>query len=391
LSNSFTKTTSVSWLERIKQSVIGALIGLLLVVGAVVLLFWNEGRAVTTARSLTEGASAVVAISNEAVDVANDGKLVHVSGPVTTDETLIDEDFGLEATGIRLVRQVEMYQWREKTSEETKKKLGGGEETVTTYSYSTDWSDRAIDSSRFEQPDGHGNPSMEMNSDRIQVSEAQLGAFSLDERVLDEVGNEQAVKLSPAQKAAVEAAYSGSEKLSFTESGIYLGDNPKKPTVGDYRIGYRLVPLGDISVVARQYGNGFTGYQTRAGDELLLVESGNVPADEMFSNAARENNLLSWILRVVGLVLLAVGFAMVMEPLGVIADVIPFLGDLTRLGTGLAAFLLAVIVGTVTIAVAWFYYRPVVALCVLVVGIALAVAVARFFKARRQVAPAAAA
>ena len=391
MSNSFTKTTSVSWLERIKQSVIGALIGLLLVVGAVVLLFWNEGRAVTTARSLTEGASAVVAISNEAVDVANDGKLVHVSGPVTTDETLIDEDFGLEATGIRLVRQVEMYQWREKTSEETKKKLGGGEETVTTYSYSTDWSDRAIDSSRFEQPDGHGNPSMEMNSDRIQVSEAQLGAFSLDERVLDEVGNEQAVKLSPAQKAAVEAAYSGSEKLSFTESGIYLGDNPKKPTVGDYRIGYRLVPLGDISVVARQYGNGFTGYQTRAGDELLLVESGNVPADEMFSNAARENNLLSWILRVVGLVLLAVGFAMVMEPLGVIADVIPFLGDLTRLGTGLAAFLLAVIVGTVTIAVAWFYYRPVVALCVLVVGIALAVAVARFFKARRQVAPAAAA
>ena len=36
------------------------LVGLVLIVAMVVLLFWNEGRAVTTARSLAEGAGAVV-------------------------------------------------------------------------------------------------------------------------------------------------------------------------------------------------------------------------------------------------------------------------------------------------------------------------------------------
>lgn len=382
--------TSVSWLERIKQSVLGALIGFILVLGAIVLLFWNEGRAVTTARSLAEGASTVVTVSSTAVDAANEGKLVHTTGKVTTDETLEDDEFGIEAEGIRLVRTVEMFQWHEKTTKETKTKLGGGEETVTTYSYSTDWSDEPIDSSKFEQAEDHGNPAMEFESGAFQVSEAQLDGFALDETVLDEVNGEQAMKLAPAQKSDIEAAYSGSEKLSIVDGGIYLGDNPKKPAIGDYRISYKLVPLGTISVVAKQSGNSFDRYQTKAGDQLLLVESGNVSAAEMFAHAVSENNLLSWILRAVGLVLLAVGFAMIMEPLAVIADVIPFLGDIARLGTGLAAFLFTIVVGTTTIAIAWFYYRPVVALGVLVAGVAITFALTRFFRGRKQQVAAAA-
>jgi hypothetical protein len=80
---------------------------------------------------------------------------------------------------------------------------------------------------------------------------------------------------------------------------------------------------------------------------------------------------------------------MIMEPLAVIADVIPFLGDIARLGTGLAAFLFTILVGTTTIAIAWFYYRPVLALCVLAGGIALTLALVRLFKARKQTAVAA--
>ncbi|MEP9373947.1 TMEM43 family protein [Mesorhizobium sp. KR1-2] len=390
MSNSITKTTSVSWLERIKQSVLGALIGFLLVLGAIVLLFWNEGRAVTTARSLAEGASTVVTVPSTTVDAANDGKLVHTSGRVTTDETLEDDEFGIEAKGIRLVRTVEMFQWHEKKETETKTKLGGGEETVTTYSYSTDWSDEPIDSSRFEEPEGHGNPAAEFKSGVHQVAEAQLDGFALDETVLDEVNGGQAMKLTPAQKSGIEAAYSGSEKLSIVDGGIYLGDNPKKPAVGDYRISYKLVPLGTISVVAKQSGNSFDRYQTKAGDQLLLVESGNVSAADMFAHAVSENNLLSWILRAVGLVLLAVGFGMIMEPIAVIADVIPFLGDIARLGTGLAAFLFTIVVGTTTIAIAWFYYRPVAAICVLVAGVAITFALTRFFRGRKQQVAAAA-
>lgn len=384
MSDRIVKTTSVSWFERIKQSVLGVLIGFILVLGGVVLLFWNEGRAVTTARSLAEGASVVVSVPSTAIDPANDGKLIHVSGTVTTDEMLTDEEFGIAVTGIRLVRTAEMYQWHENTSEETKKTFGGGEETVTTYSYSTGWSDEPIDSSRFEQPAGHDNPWMEFKSDAFQVSEARLDAFVLDATVLDEVSGGEALKLSSTQQREIEAVYSGSEKLSFADGGIYLGENPKKPAVGDYRIRYEVVPLETLSVVGRQSGNSFEGYRTKAGDELLLVENGNVSAATMFDNAMSANNLLSWILRVVGLVVLAIGFALIMAPLGVIADVIPLLGDIVRLGTGLAAVLFTIIIGTTTIAIAWFYYRPVLALGVLAVGAAITVALVYLFKARRQ-------
>lgn len=384
VSDHIAKTTSVSWFERIKQSVLGALIGFILVLGAVVLLFWNEGRAVTTARSLAEGASDVVSVPSTAIDPANNGRLVHVSGTVTTDEIPVDEEFGVAVKGIRLVRTVEMYQWHENTSEETRKSLGGGEETVTTYGYATGWSDQPIDSSRFEQPAGHDNPWMEFKSAAFQVSEARLDAFALDATVLDEIGGGQALKLSSTQQREIEAAYSGSERLSFAEGGIYLGENPKKPAVGDYRIRYEVVPLEALSVVGKQSGNSFEGYRTKAGDELLLVERGTVSAATMFDNAVSANNLLSWILRVVGLVVLAIGFALIMAPLGVIADVIPLLGDIVRLGTGLAAVLFTLIVGTTTIAIAWFYYRPVLALGILAVGAVITVALAHVFKARRQ-------
>ncbi len=105
MSDSFTETTSVSWFGRIKRSVGAVVIGLVLIVAMVVLLFWNEGRAVTTARSLDEGAAAVVSVDASGIDAAHEGKLVHVSGPVTTDAIPADPDFGIEAKGIRLVRK----------------------------------------------------------------------------------------------------------------------------------------------------------------------------------------------------------------------------------------------------------------------------------------------
>jgi hypothetical protein len=53
------ETTETSWLGRLGQAFAGIIIGLILVIVAGWVLFWNEGRAVTTARSLTEGAGLV--------------------------------------------------------------------------------------------------------------------------------------------------------------------------------------------------------------------------------------------------------------------------------------------------------------------------------------------
>ena len=57
-----------------------ALFGLVLVIGACILLFWAEGRAVKTARSLEEGKGLVVEVDAAKIDAGNDGKLVHITG-----------------------------------------------------------------------------------------------------------------------------------------------------------------------------------------------------------------------------------------------------------------------------------------------------------------------
>ena len=153
---------------------------------------------------------------------------------------------------------------------------------------------------------------------------------------------------------------------------IYLGWNPSSPAIGDYRISYEVAPLGVISVIGQQQGERFQAYQTIAGDQLLMVRHRQRACRQMFKEAADANRLITWMIRGVGLLLLAIGFGLFMSPLAVIADFIPPLGSVVRMGTGLVAFLLAIVVGTITIAIAWFYYRPLLAIGILVVGAVVA-------------------
>lgn len=388
MSDSFREVTLTSWFSRIGRSIGGVLIGVLLVIGMIILLFWNEGRAVTTAKALAEGAGLVVSIQPDTVDPANDGKLVHVGGKVSTDTTPSDPDFGIYAPGLRLERSVEMYQWKQESKSETKTKLGGGEETVTTYTYSKDWSDRPIDSSDFKQPSGHSNPSMEIRDQRYQVPQATLGAFTLDQPVLDLVGGHERLAVKPGQLSAVQSAFQGTTKVGIVDGRIYLGRNPASPAVGDYRIAYSFVPAGDLSIIGKQAGNRFEPYATKAGRDLLMVDSGLAPAEKMFAEAVTENAILTWILRAVGLVVMFIGFALLLGPLGVIADVIPFLGSIVRLGTGVLAFVAALLVGVTTIAVAWFWYRPLLSIALVAITLGVAYALSRMGKAKAP-APAA--
>jgi hypothetical protein len=74
------------------------------------------------------------------------------------------------------------------------------------------------------------------------------------------------------------------------------------------------------------------------------------------------------------------GIVLIFKPLVVLADVLPFLGDLAGMGTGLIAFLLATPGTLVVVALAWIYYRPLLGLLPLVGAAALLVVFFRKFK-----------
>jgi len=65
-----------------------------------------------------------------------------------------------------------------------------------------------------------------------------------------------------------------------------------------------------------------------------------------------------------------IGLGMVFKPLSVLADVLPILGDIVGIGTGIVAGLIAFVCAVVTIAIAWITYRPVLGITLLVLAVA---------------------
>jgi hypothetical protein len=369
-SDSFTETTHRSWMPRIGDAIKGILLGLALIAGSTILLFWNEGRAVQTSRSLDEGAGLVVGIDAARVDAANDGKLVHVSGDIKAATRFSDPEFGVSADGLRLVRSVEMYQWKEESKSETRKNLGGSEETVTTYSYHRVWSDTRNDSGRFRQPDGHSNPQMRYQRASVVARDASLGAFRPGERLLQQLPASQDVRVERELAEAVRKKINSSAQA--VDGRLYLGADPGSPRIGDLRVSFTAAPAGPASIIGRQIGTDFTEYQTQAGDRLLMIRPGILSAPAMFKAAVDENRTITWLLRLVGAVLMFAGFSLVLRPLVVVADVVPLIGNILGAGASLVSLMLTAVLAPVIIAIAWFWYRPIVSVVALIVGFGLA-------------------
>lgn len=366
--DSFTEITSQGWLSRIGGALKGLVIGLILFVVAFPVLFWNEGRAVERFKTLEEGGGSVISVSSATIDPVNEGKMIHLTGMATSDETLSDEIFGVSAVAIKLRRTVEMYQWTENTNSETKKKLGGGTETVTTYTYSKNWSDKSVNSSSFKKPAEHQNPNqMLYSSKQITSKNVTLGAFKLSPALIGKLNSYQTLPVNSGDNLANELK----GKAQLINSNFYIGEDSNTPQIGDYRISFQSLSPTDVSVIANQVSNSFEPYRAKAGGTIELLQEGIFSAEAMIQKAQDDNKIMTWILRVVGFVLMFIGLSMFFKPLSVIADVLPILGNIVGIGTGIAAFFITFILSLVTIAIAWIFYRPL--LGVLLIGIAVGI------------------
>ena len=375
-----TEVTNTSWFARLGQAVVGILFGLMFVVGSIGVLFWNEGRAIRTAQGLTEGAGIVRSVAAERVDPANDGRLIHVTGMLSTGGTVSDPDFALRVNAVRLVRHVDVYQWKEETHSETRTKFGGGEERTTTYKYVRTWSDKPIDSDRFREPRGHTNPVMIYQSRDLLAPGTRLGVFAVPDSLLRNFGEPRRVAATEMQANALQIRVNKS--VAVNDGVLYVGRDPSQPAIGDMRISFAEVPLQTASVVAAQAGSGFAPFPTHTGTTVELIAAGTVPAKIMFQHAEEENVTLTWVLRLMGVIFMLVGFNFVLRPLAVAGSVIPLLGDVIGAGAFLVALACTAAVAPVVIAFGWLWYRPLVGIGVLVVGAAATWGMTRVLRTR---------
>ncbi|MBN2768462.1 MAG: TMEM43 family protein [Campylobacterales bacterium] len=366
----FTEKSYTGYGQNIGNSLKGIFFGFILLIGSIVLLWWNEGRSVEQSTALNEMKAKIITLSDTKYATEYEGKAALVQGEVKPLNELADSTFGINFDGLKLKRIVTMYQWRENKSSKSEDKLGGGTETVTTYDYVKEWSSSEINSDAFRHPQGHQNPKM-LYRDETFVTDAKMGDFHLDKKVVDHISaSEDYVGLHPTSDL----------NMTNHQNFLYIGKNAQKPQIGDIKISYKVASSGIYSFAAKIQGETLTYYTTKNGKKFIFVRDGKVTAESIFDSELESNAILTWILRGVGLTLMFVGFSTMMNILSTLAKVIPMLGSLVGGVTGIIAGILTLVLGSFVIALAWLSSRPLLSLGILAGGVIIAISIAKFGK-----------
>ena len=254
-----------------------------------------------------------------------------------------------------------MFQWTEHKSTRSQKNFGGSETTETTYRYQKEWSERAVDSSRFHEAGGHRNPPMTVSSARFDSPDVRIEAYRVDRGLLTEVSAFTGVD---PQSTSIPSDY---RKLADT---LYRGQDETNPAIGDIRIRYTGVPAQPMSVVAAQTSGTLAPFHASNGYRIALAEPGAVAAPAMFRDKAQQESLWTWVWRAVGFVLMLLGFVLIANPLSVLVGVIPIFEELVGVGTFLLALIIAVPATLIVISAAWFAHRPLIGGGLIVAGLA---------------------
>ncbi|MEZ4709397.1 MAG: TMEM43 family protein [Caldilineaceae bacterium] len=331
-------------------------VGALLFIGAVYLLWTNEGRV-----DFGRVAKDAVILSPESVDSAAQGKLVAVSGQLRSDEPLGDAPYLQPGSYVVLNREVEMYAWIERRREGAEGSSGSssGDKAPNDYEYERGWTDSPQDSSKFAVPADHENPPLTVESTKKTVATVKIGAYTLDARSLT---------MPPSRELILDDGIVMPDPNRYAE-GKYLfeGDGLlEEPSVGDLRISYKAVDEGlDVTAFGQLADNRIAPYVHRRGDTLYRAfASGPEAAIEQMGN---EYRALLWGMRFFGTLLMWLSFLLASSPLTQVLSVIPLVGGLGRMAVRLVLLALAVILSVTIMIISFVAHSPIILILLLLV------------------------
>ena len=344
------------------NSVKGIVIGFILFIVSFGLLYWNEGRS-----DISVIAKQAVSIDASAQNTALDGKLVAATGDLHTDALLGDGIFLNPGPFLAVQRTVEIFAWVEKESSQTNKNLGGSETTTKTYTYDKEWTSSPTESSRFAHPEGHTNPAPTIQSTTIRAAAAKLGQYALDlpALVLPPMTsislNSQSINVASTLGATV----ANPDYVFISQTA---GDTLAAPQIGDERVSYGYVGSNGLALIfAKLDGFKLSPYVTPKGDTLYRAFLST--KDEAIAQMHNEYSSLTWILRLVGFLLMWMGLAMLLGPVSVFLDILPIAGTISRSLIGLMTFVIALVLSIVTILVSMILHSLIAVVIALVVAL----------------------
>lgn len=349
--------------QRFISSIFGMLIGFALFLGAFVLLWINEGRV-----DLSKIADDAVPVTAGALDPAQEGQLVAVSGTLRGDEQLGDSPYLRPGPYLELERVAEMYAWEEDEDNDN---------GSTSYSYRRTWTSSPQDSSTFQRPNGHFNPPMAVKGASYRAGRAWVGDYEL---VPEQIFFMHPEWLSLTPEITV-------DRRPVVDDYIFLGKGSlNNPEVGDIRLSYRAFPAGGSGTAfGRQEGGQIVTYRHDDG-ETLLYRAYAMDREGALADMHREYLTNLWLTRGGGFLMMWIGMLLFLGPLRRLLDFIPLVGRAGNFLIGVITFLIALFLSLVTIVVAFVAHN----LLLLITILALIIGGVLFWRWRASPARAAA-
>ncbi|MCL2074788.1 MAG: TMEM43 family protein [Marinilabiliaceae bacterium] len=355
--------TTKSYGSRLGESAKGIFTGFIMFIIGTVLLFWNEGNFVKTKKAINEVKKETVIVSDvSTIDPALSGKPIHATAFANTEDILTDDMFGVSENAISINRQVEYYQYVEHSKSETRDKIGGGEETITTYSYEIEWVKEPVNSSNFADPEYRSaNKVLRVVEPKTQYAQnVSFGGYKLPTFFISQISG----------SVPAEVNIEPEEMMHVSDNVVYFGESFSNPQIGDVRVTLTKILPAEISIIGKVTGSTFEKYIAKNGKEFARLAMGQKSAHNMFEEAHAENSMITWLLRIIGIIVIVMGLKSMLKIIPTLLKVLPFLGNIVEAGLGLVCAIGGGAWSLLIIALAWLFYRPLIGIPMLAAAIA---------------------
>ncbi|CDW88063.1 transmembrane protein 43 [Stylonychia lemnae] len=388
------------------------IIGVIMITFSFPILWNNERKQVKIAALLKKAEEeAVDVIDYKKPEDTQNFKLLYASGQSKNDSILEDEKFGIQVkNAVKLVRRVEMYQWVEQTERRN---------NVTEYHYRKEWRSSLLSSGCFRDGSKTNPSSMPFNNHSVYAQKVEFGGYILSQSQLNQFTQLKSVELSDERinivrdKIHDQVKENGYKEPTRSGEFIFLKKHDHlipDTDVGDIRIAFDYVPCGDTTIMAQQIvrNNQYTFRQWNPKKSNCPVEESNDPdhetvcllcaccpcarvVDSCFQSIFKEtieivdeslinrkeligkmqsqNDTTTALIRLGGWGLQYLGICLLFSPIIYGLSWIPLVGYLMAGGfkfiVAIFAFVVSVTLTSLTISLAWLYYRPLYGLCLL--------------------------
>jgi hypothetical protein len=149
---------------------------------------------------------------------------------------------------------------------------------------------------------------------------------------------------------------------------LYFGRVPGSPEVGDVRVTFEKVVPAKVTVMAVVEGDSFKPYKAKNGKRFQTLVMGKKSGDEIIEGEKEANNMILWALRILGIMIIIGGLKGIFGFLETILKVVPFIAGIFGWGVGIVCTVIGIVWSLIVIALAWLFYRPVLAICLLAIA-----------------------